>query len=403
MPVSLIQATAEEAADNFRQEIGAVLSGLASALGTPYPSTIVTDEADARKYVPGSIFLLKDGTYAWSALSSAVRKESANPRPDIYLVPFGQKSAKKWTTVQLDGLVDRVAFGCLVTGPNQAAQGFGAGYNATGHVDSSGTGFLLYVPQQNEGVNQLASAYGINDIRLHPLEEALERAGIKWSLWRIHPLDLEQFDDSLFFDTTDAALRDAVVAFGRAHASTHNAEQIDEAFRNGGAARYIDDATRRIHSVWRLLGLAAPSLGDIAAICCGIAELPDFASTLAFALQPSQDKDFPAMTDRRAVHLYGADAPPVARRCGGRAAGTREWRRRADTDRGGRDGVTVYFGGGSAAAPAATAPAARAAVAGRDRHGRGSRRSRGDRDSGCGGRRPRKSGLGQAAVVELYR
>ena len=35
MPVSLIQATAEEAADNFRQEIGAVLSGLASALGTP--------------------------------------------------------------------------------------------------------------------------------------------------------------------------------------------------------------------------------------------------------------------------------------------------------------------------------------------------------------------------------
>ena len=46
MPVSLIQATAEEAADNFRQEIGAVLSGLASALGTPYPSTIVTDEAD---------------------------------------------------------------------------------------------------------------------------------------------------------------------------------------------------------------------------------------------------------------------------------------------------------------------------------------------------------------------
>ena len=81
MPVSLIQATAEEAADNFRQEIGAVLSGLASALGTPYPSTIVTDEADARKYVPGSIFLLKDGTYAWSALSSAVRKEATNPRP----------------------------------------------------------------------------------------------------------------------------------------------------------------------------------------------------------------------------------------------------------------------------------------------------------------------------------
>ena len=160
MPVSLIQATAEEAADNFRQEIGAVLSGLASALGTPYPSTIVTDEADARKYVPGSIFLLKDGTYAWSALSSAVRKESANPRPDIYLVPFGQTRAKKWTTVQLDGLVDRVAFGCLVTGPDQTAQGFGAGYNATEHVDSSGTGFLLYVPQQNEGVNQLASAYG---------------------------------------------------------------------------------------------------------------------------------------------------------------------------------------------------------------------------------------------------
>ena len=135
MPVSLINATAEEAADYFRQEIGAVLSGLADELGDPYPTSIVTDEAQARKYVPGSIFLLKDGTYAWSGLAAAVQKQSANILPDIYLTPFGQARSKKWSTVQLDGQVDLVVFGCLSSGPDQAAQGFRAGYAATNHTD----------------------------------------------------------------------------------------------------------------------------------------------------------------------------------------------------------------------------------------------------------------------------
>ena len=103
MPVSLIHATAEEAANYFREEIGAVLSGLASELGTPYPTSLVAEEAEARKYVPGSVFLLKDGTYAWSGLSAAVQKPPANPLPDIFLVPFGQTRSKKWSTVQLDG------------------------------------------------------------------------------------------------------------------------------------------------------------------------------------------------------------------------------------------------------------------------------------------------------------
>ena len=109
--------------------------------------------------MPGSIFLLKDGTYAWSGLAAAVQKQSANILPDIYLTPFGQARSKKWSTVQLDGQVDLVVFGCLSSGPDQAAQGFRARYAATDHTDEKGGRFLLYVPQQAEGANQLATAY----------------------------------------------------------------------------------------------------------------------------------------------------------------------------------------------------------------------------------------------------
>ena len=73
MPVSVIRTSASEAVDIFRSELTLVFNGLAQENGTPYPTAIVTDEADARKVVPGSLFLLKDGTYGWTGTNSAVR------------------------------------------------------------------------------------------------------------------------------------------------------------------------------------------------------------------------------------------------------------------------------------------------------------------------------------------
>ena len=58
MPLSITDTTAEEALDTFRYKIESVVSGLAKDLGTPYPSTVVAHEAEARRVVPGSLFKL---------------------------------------------------------------------------------------------------------------------------------------------------------------------------------------------------------------------------------------------------------------------------------------------------------------------------------------------------------
>ena len=65
MPVSTtIRTTAQEAVDSFRSELTQVFYRLlAEGNGTPYPPALVTNETDARRVVPGSLFLLKDGTF----------------------------------------------------------------------------------------------------------------------------------------------------------------------------------------------------------------------------------------------------------------------------------------------------------------------------------------------------
>ena len=73
MPVSTIRTTAQEALDSFRSELTQVFYRLAEGNGTPYPPALVTDETDARRVVPGSLFLLKDGTFGWTGTNSAVR------------------------------------------------------------------------------------------------------------------------------------------------------------------------------------------------------------------------------------------------------------------------------------------------------------------------------------------
>ena len=76
MPLSITDTTAKEALDTFRYKIESVVSGLAKDLGTPYPSTVVAHEAEARRVVPGSLFKLWDGTYGWTGFRAPVQKES---------------------------------------------------------------------------------------------------------------------------------------------------------------------------------------------------------------------------------------------------------------------------------------------------------------------------------------
>ena len=65
MPVSIIDASANQASANFLNDLGAVFSGLAEAQGTPYPYALIAEESQVRVYGPGSLFKLKDGSYGW--------------------------------------------------------------------------------------------------------------------------------------------------------------------------------------------------------------------------------------------------------------------------------------------------------------------------------------------------
>ena len=288
MPVSIIDASANQASANFLNDLGAVFSGLAEAQGTPYPYALVAEESQVRVYGPGSLFKLKDGSYGWTSTLSSVRKEALSETADIYIIPFGAQAAKKWTAAQLQDGIQSVVFGCLCSGPDSTSANFHAGCDATKLRDSKGVEVKMYVPVQRPGEILVCLADANGGTRNMPLEQALVEVAVPWCPWTAQPLQLEVAERRRVVETSDFILRDAVLAFSKAHPGT-SAEQIEEAFRSNGpdqadAQRYVNEASRRVDAALQALGFSAPTNDELAVLACGIAELPEFAPTLEFCV-----------------------------------------------------------------------------------------------------------------------
>ena len=68
MPAPTDDSTAMQALDILRATVRDGIVHTAAQANEPYAYTKVTDESQARQYIPGSLFSFKDGSYGYTAL-----------------------------------------------------------------------------------------------------------------------------------------------------------------------------------------------------------------------------------------------------------------------------------------------------------------------------------------------
>ena len=127
MPAPTEGSTARQALDILRETVRDGIVHAAAQANEPYAYTKVTDESQARQYVPGSLFSFKDGSYGYTALAGSVRKAASSPTVTISITKFGEQKPTQLDFGLLKATVDRVVYGCLVSGADKSAGGWKAG------------------------------------------------------------------------------------------------------------------------------------------------------------------------------------------------------------------------------------------------------------------------------------
>ena len=242
---------------------------------------VVSSVAKAKTWLPGSILRLRDGTFGYIALHSAVQKPTDSAEVVVLVSKWGIQGSVKHTVAHFRSVVEAVIPGVLSTegGPNAAAPKFG---QAAAAVNFQGARHYISPGPMADG-QPTVTVIGNGMSEQLEVESAVQRYELRWRTWQMQPpgmlpQDTERPDGLSLWQVDDWVLADVLRVL--------KDKYPDDKDNRGAMAQHIQDASdgplfegaaKRLHDMLAFFRLEARgstdgvTLATLASFICALA------------------------------------------------------------------------------------------------------------------------------------